>query len=47
MSEYILNKDYFIKVIEDLAVLAEEKKDYFFLNSKNEMKNSKLFFIIV
>jgi len=29
MSEYILNKDYFIKVIEDLAVLAEEKKDYF------------------
>ncbi|MGL4607090.1 MAG: dihydroxyacetone kinase subunit DhaL [Eubacteriaceae bacterium] len=29
MSEYILNKDYFIGVIEDLIVLAEEKKDYF------------------
>ena len=29
MSEYILNKDYFIKVIEDLAVLAEEKKIIF------------------
>lgn len=29
MSEYILNKDYFIEVIEDLIILAEEKKDYF------------------
>lgn len=29
MSDYILNKDYFIGVIEDLIVLAEEKKDYF------------------
>lgn len=29
MSEYILNKDYFIAVIEDLIILAEEKKDYF------------------
>jgi dihydroxyacetone kinase-like protein len=29
MSDYILNKDYFIEVIEDLIILAEEKKDYF------------------
>lgn len=29
MSEYSLNKDYFIGVVEDLVVLAEEKKDYF------------------
>lgn len=29
MSEYILTKDYFIAVIEDLVILAEEKKDYF------------------
>ena len=29
MSDYILNKDYFIGVIDDLIVLAEEKKDYF------------------
>lgn len=29
MSDYMLNKDYFIGVIDDLIVLAEEKKDYF------------------
>ncbi len=29
MSEYILTKEYFIDVIEDLVVLAEEKKEYF------------------
>nr|WP_320024791.1 dihydroxyacetone kinase subunit DhaL [uncultured Acetobacterium sp.] len=29
MSDYILTKDYFIAVIEDLVVLVEEKKDYF------------------
>ena len=29
MSEYILNKDYFINVITDLIALAEEKKEYF------------------
>lgn len=29
MSDYILNKDYFIGVIDDLIVLAEEKKVYF------------------
>lgn len=29
MSDYILNKDYFITVIEDLIEMAEEKKEYF------------------
>lgn len=29
MSDYILTKDYFIAVIEDLVILVEEKKDYF------------------
>lgn len=29
MSDYRLNKDYFLGVIDDLIVLAEEKKDYF------------------
>lgn len=29
MSEYILNKDYFINVITDLIALAEEKKNIF------------------
>jgi len=29
MSDYTLNKDYFLGVIDDLIVLAEEKKDYF------------------
>lgn len=29
MSDYILNKDYFINVIKDLVVLAEDKKDYY------------------
>lgn len=29
MSDYILDKAYFIGVIKDLVVLAEEKKDYF------------------
>ncbi|WKY48367.1 dihydroxyacetone kinase subunit DhaL [Eubacteriaceae bacterium ES3] len=29
MSEYILNKDYFVNVMTDLITLAEEKKEYF------------------
>ncbi len=29
MGEYILDKEYFVKVIRDLIVLAEERKDYF------------------
>ena len=29
MSEYILNKEYFVQVIRDLIVLAENRKDYF------------------
>jgi dihydroxyacetone kinase-like protein len=29
MSDYILDKEYFISVIEDLIEMAEEKKDYF------------------
>ncbi|NLM05220.1 MAG: dihydroxyacetone kinase subunit L [Clostridiales bacterium] len=28
-QDYVLNKDYFIDVIKDLIVLAEEKRDYF------------------
>ena len=29
MSEYILSKEYFVQVIRDLIVLAENRKDYF------------------
>lgn len=29
MSEYIFSKEYFVKVIRDLMVLAEERKEYF------------------
>ena len=29
MSEYILSKDYFVQVIRDLIVLAEDRKEYF------------------
>lgn len=29
MSDYVLSKDYFVKVIEDLIPFAEERKDYF------------------
>ena len=29
MSEYILDKEYFVQVIRDLIVLAEDRKDYF------------------
>lgn len=29
MSEYILSKEYFVKVIRDLIVLAEDRKDYY------------------
>ena len=29
MSEYMLSKDYFVQVIRDLIVLAEDRKEYF------------------
>ena len=29
MSDYILDKDYFVRVIKDLIPWAEERKDYF------------------
>ena len=28
MSEYMLSKDYFVQVIRDLIVLAEDRKEY-------------------
>ena len=29
MSDYMLSKEYFVKVVEDLIILAEERKEYF------------------